>query len=85
MAFSSAIPRLKRSPTYRSLREIILPQGVTMRKAFVLFGGFLLLLTTVGGCQTSVPTFGRDTIMPALGFSAVPGQYEPDLDGSDDE
>jgi hypothetical protein len=85
MAFNSAILQPKRSPTYRSLREIILPQGVTMRKAFVLFAGFLLLLAAVGGCQTSVPTFGRDTIMPALGFSAVPGQYEPDLSDSDDE
>ncbi len=54
-----------------------------MRRSFALLGGFLLLLVTTGGCQTAVPTFGRDTILPALGFSAVPGQTEPDLDDLD--
>lgn len=54
-----------------------------MRRTFALLSCFLLLLATVGGCQTAVPTFGRDTIMPALGFSAVPGQTEPELNDFD--
>jgi hypothetical protein len=58
-------------------------RGVTMRRTFALLSCFLLLLATVGGCQTAVPTFGRDTIMPALGFSAVPGQTEPELNDFD--
>ena len=58
---------------------------MTMWKTFALLGGFLLLLATASGCQTAVATFGSDTILPALGFSAVRGQWEPDINDAQPE
>jgi hypothetical protein len=57
---------------------------MTMRRTLLVFVGLLLPLTTLAGCQSSVPVLGSQTVRRVFGVSAVPGQTEPDLDEFDD-